>query len=106
MDIYTEIEMIKKDLSMIKVSLYSVTKLLETVVAAPLPEQKKYLTAVEAATYLDVSLRTFHRYKVSLPFTKISGRIVYNVKDIDEYLIQKRTRVGQKINFKKIGATA
>ncbi|MDR0572363.1 MAG: helix-turn-helix domain-containing protein [Rickettsiales bacterium] len=106
MDIYQEITGLKEDISFIKGILVDITKLLETTitVSSALSDKKKYLTAKEAAVYLELSDRTFSRYKTSFPVIKKAGRFVYKVEDLDDHLAQRRTDVNQKVNFlKKVG---
>ncbi|MDR1628465.1 MAG: helix-turn-helix domain-containing protein [Oscillospiraceae bacterium] len=93
----------------LKIMLSEVTGLVRA--SAPMTVQqtyvkKKYLDAREAAAYLEISERTFHRYKDKFPVVKRGGRFVYRVEDLDCRLEQMTVSVNKEIDFVKIRTRA
>ena len=55
-----------------------------------------FLTQVELAARWRISPRTLERWRwagAGLPFTKVGGRVLYSLKDIEAYEAAKRRRI-------------
>jgi DNA polymerase III sliding clamp (beta) subunit (PCNA family) len=106
MDIYKEITSLRTDVSSLKTMLSDAIKLMQesSAITFQTHDRKKYLNAKEAATYLNMSDSTFHRYKEKLPYAKKGKRLVYKTEDLDNYL--KQINVNEEIDFIKLRTCA
>ncbi len=81
----------KEDLEIFKTELLSA---IEKMLKSPATQQKKYLQSPEVMKLLGISSGTLQHLRVTdkLPFTKIGGKIFYEMTDIEKMMDENRRK--------------